>query len=178
MAEAPSDVENAVAIVVTEPRTDAERARFATAYGDLIRFVKDNCGFNGVTLTVADATFSGLPSTMPTGPLVLTLDNSSDVTQTILVARIDDEVTEPATELVALPQAEAFERFEVSSSAVIAPGGTSYATTVLDPGRWFAVAVLPEGTAPGDAPTEATTPSGTTAAPGQTFGLVKEFTVS
>ena len=172
VAEAPRDVENAVAIVVTEPRTDAERARFATAYGELIRFVKDNCGFNGITLTVADGTFAGLPSTMPAGPLVMTLDNSSDVTQTILVARIDDEVTESATDLVALPQAEAFEQFEVASSAVIAPGGTSYATTVLDPGRWFAVAVLPEGTAPGEAPTsaatEATTPSGT--APAATCG--------
>ena len=135
-----------------------------------------------IALTTAATSFNGVPSEVPEGPVILTVDNTSDVAQAVVIARINDDVTEPATELARLPTAEAFERFVVKSSVAVAPGGTAFATADLDPGRYFAAAILPEGTSPGGGTTTSTvagaSPATTSAPTGETLGIVKEFTVS
>jgi hypothetical protein len=178
-AEAPEELEETVATVVASAEADQP---LGEAYTELIEFMVDNCGFSEIALTTAATSFNGVPSAAPEGPVIITVDNTSDVEQAVVIARINDDVTEPATELARLPTAEAFERFVVKSSVAVAPGGTGFATADLDPGRYFAAAILPEGTLPGGGtPTSTVAGAGpaTTSAPtGETLGIVKEFTVS
>ncbi len=178
-AEAPSNLDETVASIVAGAEADEP---LGEAYTELIEFMRDNCGFNVLAFTVADTSFSGVPAQVPAGSAIFTIDNTSDVEQAILIARINDDVTEPATELARLPAAEAFERMVVQLSLGVAPGATAYRTAELDPGRYFAAAILPEGTTPGGSTTTSPSTAGsdpTTAAPtGETFGIVKEFTVS
>ena len=178
-AEAPEDLEETVATVVAAAEADQP---LGEAYTELIEFMRDNCGFSEIALTTAATSFNGVPSEVPEGPVILTVDNTSDVDQAVVIARINDDVTEPATELARLPTAEAFERFVVKSSVAVAPGGTAFATADLDSGRYFAAAILPEGTSPGGGTTTSTvagaSPATTSAPSGETLGIVKEFTVS
>ena len=174
-AEAPAGLEETVASVVAAAEADQPPG---DAYTELIEFMRDNCGFSEIALTTAATSFGGVPSAVPAGPVILTVDNTSDVDQAVLIARINDDVTEPATELARLPTAEAFERFVVNASVALRPGDTAYVTAELDPGRYFAAAILPEGTSPGGDTTTAGTSAATSAPTGQTFGIIKEFTVS
>jgi hypothetical protein len=176
-AEAPDGLEETVATVVAAAEADQPPGE---AYADLIEFMRDNCGFSEIALTTAATSFNGVPPDVPEGPVIFTVDNSSDVDQAVLIARINDDVTEPATELARLPTTEAFARFVVKSSVAVAPGATAFATADLDPGRYFAAAVLPEGARPGEGPTTSTAGSApaTAAQTGETLGIVKEFEVS
>ena len=178
-AEAPEDLEETVATLVAAAEADQPLGK---AYTELIEFMRDNCGFSTIALTTAATSFNGVPSEAPAGPVILTVNNTSNVAQAVVIARINDDVTEPATELARLPTAEAFERFVVKTSVAVAPGGTAFATADLDPGRYFAAAILPEGTSPGGGTTTSTvagaSPATTSAPTGETLGIVKEFTVS
>jgi hypothetical protein len=178
-AEAPESLEETVATVVAAAGADQS---LGEAYTELIGFMGDNCGFSEIALTTAAASFTGVPSAVPEGPVIFTVDNTSDVEQAVLVARINDDVTEPAAELARLPTAEAFERFVVKSSVAVAPGATAFATADLDPGRYLAAAILPEGTTPGGGTATSTSTAGSSPSPsapsGETLGIVKEFMVS
>ena len=108
------------------------------AYTELIEFMRDNCGFSVLAFNHrrhllqrrAGPRFQRARS-------IFTVDNTSDVEQAILIARINDDVTEPATELARLPAAEAFERIVVQSSLGVAPGATAYAHGRARPGPLF-----------------------------------------
>ena len=123
-----------------------------------------------------------MPAQVPAGSAIFTVDNTSDVEQAILIARINDDVTEPGDRAGALAGGRSVRAVGRAALVGVAPGATAYRTADLDPGRYFAAAILPEGTTPGGSTTTSPSTAGSdpaTAAPtGETFGIVKEFTVS
>ena len=46
---------------------------FAAAYGEMIRFMKENCGFTNVSITTSEYAFGGLPEEMAAGPTIFTV---------------------------------------------------------------------------------------------------------
>jgi hypothetical protein len=78
---------------------------------------------SGTTITVVatDAGPTGLPTTVPAGTTLL-LDNQAAGPQTLLVARLNDGVTETWDELLALPPADAVARITLLGPITADPG--------------------------------------------------------
>ena len=73
----------------------------------MIGFVKDNCGFTEIDVTAEDYKYTGLEAEYPAGPAVITLTNDGTELHEMIVLRVNDDVTETAAEIVALPEEEA-----------------------------------------------------------------------
>ena len=88
----------------------------------MIGFVKDNCGFTEIDVTAADYTYTGLEAEYPAGPAVVTLTNDGEEVHEMIVLRVNDDVTETAAEIVALPEEEAFSKVALKGVGVRLPG--------------------------------------------------------
>lgn len=145
---APAEVAEAVEGVVANAESGPGSPEFDAPYGEMVEYVKDNCGFNEMSLTASEYAFGGLPSEAPSGPTVITLENIGEEFHEIILMRVNDGVTETAEELLAMPEEEAMSKATMAGFA-LAPTGASGNTVVdLQPGRYIAVCFLPKGATP------------------------------
>ncbi len=169
----------------------------------MIGFVKDNCGFGEINVTAADYSYTGLEAEYAAGPTIVTLTNEGEEVHEMIVLRVNDDVTETAAEIVALPEEEAFSKVAVKGVAFAFPGAEGFSAVDLEPGRYIGVCFIPQGATPdvmaqlmaegegppgeGSAP-EGSAPEGSApegSAPGglelgpphHTQGMIQEFTV-
>ncbi|MGH9188090.1 MAG: hypothetical protein ACRD0U_20150, partial [Acidimicrobiales bacterium] len=116
-------------------------------------------------VTAVDYAFEDLPTSLEAGPTVVELTNDGDEAHELVLFRKNDGVTQPAEELLALPDEEAFELVAfVQGSEPIDPGKRSSTVFDLEAGDYVAVCFLPVGGS-GDGP------------PHFTEGMFTEFSV-
>ena len=92
--------------------------------------------------------FRGLPSEVPAGPAIFTLENAGEQVHDIFVMRLDDDVTLSASEIEALPKDEVMTIGTLAAFAFAFPGTLSYATADLAPGRHVTVCLVFDGATP------------------------------
>ena len=143
--------------------------------------MKDNCGFAELALTASEYAFGGLPDEVAAGPTVVTLENIGEEFHEIILVRVNDDVTESAEELLALPEEEVFTKIEMKGVAFAPIGATANTVVDLDAGRYIALCFLPQGAtaelmAQMDGP-DSSLPEGA-GPPHFTAGMVHEFTVA
>ncbi len=177
-AAAPAEVKATVEDVIANAQAGPDSPEFAAAYGEMVGFIKDNCGFTDLTVTATEYAFDGLPQEIPAGPAVITLENSGQEFHEILLLKINDGVTETADELLALPQRRLMRKGEFAAGAFAPNGATSYTVTDLQPGRHIAVCFLPIGATPEAMEEMEHGGSELETPPHFTAGMVQEFEVT
>jgi hypothetical protein len=181
-AVAPADVKPTFDTVVAEfEASGGESEAFATAYGELITWMKDNCGFNLIEATTQEYAFAGIPEEVPAGPTIITNTNLGEEFHEVLLMRKNDGVTESFDEIIALPEDEGMSKATVMAVAFGPPGAESYAVGDLTPGEYLAICFLPKGATPEvmaqmEGP-ESSLPPGA-GPPHFTEGMLFEFTVT
>jgi hypothetical protein len=199
---APADAAPLVEAVLANAENQ-ESPEFAEAYSALIEYMKANCGFAELGVAASDYAFGGVPTELPAGPIIVSIENIGQELHVFEVARINDDVTLSTEELFALPEEEVFTMITMVGGAFAAPGSTGHTVMDLTPGRYIAVCPIPQGLTPeveaqlaeseGSAP-EGSAPSATDTAgtepagsvpggpslgpPHFTLGMFQEFTVS
>jgi len=121
---------------------------FEAAYAEVIDYMKANCGYAQAEATASEYEFEGLPTEIPAGGTIFSLENAGDQVHEIAVMRINDDVTMSLDELLALPEEEATSMVTTAAFAFAFPGTVSYGTADLTPGRYVALCFLPEGATP------------------------------
>jgi hypothetical protein len=191
---APADIAEAVAAAIANaPMDGPPTPEFNAAYGEMIDYVKANCGFAAVEVLATEYAFGGLPEELASGPTVVSLTNNGEEMHEIILVRKNDGVTASAEELLALPEDEALAQVQMVGMAFAAPGETGHTVADLAPGDYIAVCFIPEGTTPevleqmmaaeSGGPTGATGPEGSAPMgseppPHFVHGMVQEFTVT
>ena len=198
VAASPEDIRPTVEEVIANAQAGPGSPEFDEPYAEMIGFVKDNCGFAEMNVTAADYTYTGLEAEYAAGPTVVTLTNEGEEVHEIALARVNDDVTETAAEIVALPEEEALSKVVLTGRGFAFPGTDGFTVVDLEPGRYIAVCFIPQGATPevmaqlmaeegppgeGSAP-EGSAPEGS--APGElefgpphhTQGMIQEFTVA
>lgn len=181
VAAAPADIAATVETVIAT--AESEGPEFATAYAEMITFMKANCGYAELDVAGSNYAFGGLPDEVAAGPTIVTFENIGTEVHEMIVVRIHDDVTESLDELLALPEEEAETMTTFIGIAFAFPGDTAYALLDLSPGRYAALCFLPEGAAPEvisqmDGPESSTPPGVELGPPHFVLGMVHEFDVA
>ena len=182
VAAAPADVTETAQAVVDNAEAGPGAPEFDEPYGELIGFMKENCGFNELEVEGADYTFTGIPADVPAGPTIITFNNVGEEVHVIDLLRINDDVTETVQELLELPEEEAFSKVTAVDGVFAMPGSTSYSVVDLTAGNYAALCPIPQGTTPevmeqmaSDGPPSDSAPEGTEGSvPGATDGSAPE----
>jgi hypothetical protein len=169
--------------IADEVETAASLAREATTTGDtaaldgpefqeadaaMDEYMLAECGYEQLEATGVDYEYEGIPDTVGSGVVAVTFTNEGDEMHEIGIARINDDVTQPIQEVLALPEEQLFSSIELTGFA-FAPAGESDTTFMrMEPGRYGAACFIPQGT------THDTEGSGP---PHFTLGMFAEFTV-
>lgn len=147
-----------------------ETPEAATASTNLDNWALAECGYEQVEVTAVNFEYQGLPDTLTAGTKAVTLTNEGDQLHEIAIARINDGVTQSVEELLALPMEEALQNVELKGITFASPGESDTSFLRLDqPGRYFAVCFIPEGT---------TLDAEGTGPPHFTMGMLGEITVA
>ena len=77
---------------------------FDEAYTAVIDYMKANCGYAELDVVASEYHFDGLPSELPAGPTIITLDNVGEQVHEIYIGRVNDDVTLTVEELAELPE--------------------------------------------------------------------------
>lgn len=124
-----------------------ETPEFAAAEDRVDTWLLDNCGFEEVAVTATDFEYQGVPDTLPVGEKAVTLTNEGTNFHEIVILRVNDGVTMPAEELLALPMEEALAQVAIKGITFADPGGSDTSFMRFDePGRYLATCFIPEGT--------------------------------
>lgn len=181
-AAAPADVLPTVEAVLA---AEEESPEFEAAYGELIAWMQENCGFAQINVTLSEYAFGGIPAELPAGGAVVSALNTGEEVHEIVVFRLNDDVTMTVEELLALPEEEAFPNLTFTGAGFAVPGETGTAVLNLTPGRYVAICFLPEGLtaeifeqAGGQIGPDVSFPPGAELGPPHfVHGMVEEFTV-
>lgn len=145
-AEIADALHTAVANAPTEP--GPPDPTFAAAYGELVGWVRDNCGYTEVNVLGTDYAFSGLDDELPAGPTIVELTNEGAEFHEIVLMRKAPGVTESFDELLALPEEEVGDKAIFVGAATGAPGETAATVVDLTAGEYLAVCFVPTGATP------------------------------
>lgn len=162
-------VEASTQALTTGDFAAVENPAFATAEDNVDTLALADCGFDQTSVTAVDFEFQGLPDSIAAGQSAVTLTNEGEDFHEIVLARINDDVTLPVAEVLALPMEQALASVQLVGIVFAEPGGSGTSFIDAAPGRYFAACFLPEGTTP---TAEGTGP------PHFTLGMLKEFTVA
>ena len=162
---------------------------FDEAYAAVIDYMKANCGYAELDVAASEYRFDGLPSNLPAGPTIITLDNIGEEVHEIYIGRVNNDVTLTVEELAELPEDQLHGPMVTPTAfAFSVPGAIGYGAADLTPGRYIAVCFLPEGATPEvlmqldeagvDGP-EDSLPAGIEVGPAHyTIGMIHEFNVT
>ena len=144
----PEDVAEAVDTAIAEAQRflaeDSEPTpEFETAYAEMMTFMKEECGFTDLAVTSTEYSFGGLPDEVDAGPAVITIENDGQEFHEIALMRINDDVTESAEELLALPQEEAESKLQTVAGGFAAARRHRLPAADLTPGRYVAICFVP-----------------------------------
>jgi hypothetical protein len=181
-AAAPEEITGAVETAIAEAQVfladDGEPTpEFEAAYGEMMEFVKDGCGFGDMSVVAKEYSFGGIDPEYDAGPLVITLENDGEEFHELAVMRVNDDVTETAEELLALPQEEAESKVTNVAGSFAAPGGVGYGAVELTPGRYIVACFVPEGMTPEALEEMEATGTEPDGQPHAMAGMVAEFEV-
>jgi hypothetical protein len=126
------------------------------------------CGFEHLEATGVNYEYEGLPETVASGVVAATFTNEGDELHEIGVARVNDDVTMPVEELLALPEEQVFSMITLTGIAFAEPRSSETTFMRMEPGRYGAACFIPQGT------THETEGNGP---PHFTLGMFAEFTV-
>jgi hypothetical protein len=184
-ASAPEEISDAVATAAGAVRAAFETGDFGAlespevgaALAEINGYYVSDCGFHALNVTAVDYAYQGVSESVPSGGAVLTLTNEGTELHEAVLFRINDDVTEPVTDILSLPEEEAMTMVTEAGGAFAFPGDTGSGNVNLEPGRYAMVCFIPVGLTP-EAATEAeetgVEPEGP---PHFTEGMVQEFTV-
>ena len=96
----------------------------------LIDYMKANCGYAEINATASEFEFEGLPSEVPAGPAIFTLENAGEQVHDIFVFRLHDDVTLTVDEIKALPEEEARRSGLRSPSRSPSPAASATASAI------------------------------------------------
>jgi hypothetical protein len=120
-------------------------AAFNDTYGELMKVVKDKCGFHELDVTAKDYRFSGIDDKLDAGPMVVTFENDGTEYHEMFVMRRNEGVDISIEELLALDEEEASSMVTQVGAAFAAPGTTSYTAFDLAPGSYIVACFIPTG---------------------------------
>lgn len=183
IAAAPEDIRATAEEVVANAEAGPGSPEFDEPYGELIDYVRANCGFSEMEVVAADYSFTGVPTELPAGGVIITMENTGEELHEVFLARINDDTTESAQELLQLGEEELFSKITPAGFAFSFPGATGVGTGMLEPGNYIAVCNIPVGLTPEVAelvpgPDATLPPDVTLGPPHHTQGMVAEFTVA
>ncbi|SDE98773.1 hypothetical protein SAMN05660485_02391 [Blastococcus fimeti] len=141
---------------------------FQEADDNIDEYMLAECGFEQIEATGVDYEYEGLPDSVPAGIVAITLTNEGEELHEIGIARINDDVTEPVEQLLALPEEEVFTKLELKGVTLVEPGQSETTFMRMDEGRYGAACFIPEGTMSMEMPGMG--------APHFTMGMFAEFT--
>ncbi|MHA6784435.1 hypothetical protein ACVGOW_26080 [Pseudonocardia saturnea] len=162
-------VETSTQSLTTGDFSATETPEFATAQANVDAGTLAACDFDETKVTAVNFEYQGLPDSLPAGESAVTLTNEGEDLHEIVLARINDDVTLPAEEVLALPMEEALASVQLVGIVVVPPGATDTVFVDASPGRYAVACFIPEGTTlagPGSGP------------PHFTLGMLKEITVA
>lgn len=146
LAAAPEEIADALtAAIETSPTDGPPTPEFFEAYGAVIDWVRDNCGFGHLEVIAQDYSFGGIGGEVPAGPTVVDLVNEGTEYHEIVFMRRGDDVTMPIEELLELPEEEAGEMVTFVGAAFAAPGATGSTVVDLTPGEYIGICFIPVG---------------------------------
>jgi hypothetical protein len=147
-AATPEDIAPTVQEVLANAQ-NPESPEFAEAYAALVDYLKANCGFAELNVTLSEYAFGGIPEEVPAGPTILTAEAIGEEVHMIAIVRINDDVTLSLDELLALPEEESDAMVtEVGGVFGVFPGTSQSTVLDLTPGRYVAICFFPEGATP------------------------------
>jgi hypothetical protein len=156
-------------VLSTGDDTIFEQPEFTEADTAIDDYMLAECGYEQIEATGVDYEFEGIPETVPSGVVALTLHNEGEESHEIGLVRINDDVTAPIEELIALPEEEAFSMVTFIGRAASEPGESDTVFLRMEEaGRYGAVCFYPQGTTHD---VEGTGP------PHAALGMVSEITV-
>jgi hypothetical protein len=141
-----------------------------TADRNIDQYMLRECGYGQISITATDDAYQGIPATVGSGAVGLTLDNRGREAHQVLIVRINDDVNEPFSTLLDLPPDQRAQAATALGSVEVDPGGTGTLFLRLTPGRYGVGDFLAQGTSSVDS-----TGSGE---PNYVLGLHGEFTVT
>jgi plastocyanin len=128
-----------------------------------------------VEVTGVEYAFQGLPESVPVGTSFRFV-NGGQEDHEFFVAKANEGTTETLVELLALPPDQLNGKVTNEGGLFANTGQTSAVTLTFDqPGRYFAVCFITQGTKGGVAPSPG--PDGQAGTPHALLGMVAEFTV-
>ena len=142
VATAPAEIKATVETVTT---TSEDDPAFGPAYGEILGYVKGNCGYTDLNVTTSEYAFEGLPREVPAGPAVITMDNQGEEFHEVILFKVNDGVTDTAIDILSLPDEELESKITFVGATMGPPGEQSFGLTTFSPGRYVAVCFLPQG---------------------------------
>jgi len=155
-------------VLETGDDTLFEQPEYTNADNAIDEYMLAECGFEQIEATGVDYEYEGIPDTLPAGVVAITFSNEGEELHEIGLARVNDDVTTPLEELLALPEEEVLSMIEFKGAAFAAPNEADTTFMRLEAGRYGAACFIPKGT------THDTEGSGP---PHFTLGMFAEFTV-
>jgi hypothetical protein len=148
IAAAPEEVAPAVGDLMANPEAEPGDPAFDEPYAAMFDYLRGNCGYAEADVAATEYTYRGLPTELPAGPTIISLENIGAQVHELLLFRVNDDVTLTLDELLALPEEES-DTMATPVGFLFAFPGTSFDTVVdLTPGRYIALCGLPEGATP------------------------------
>jgi len=123
-----------------------------TADRNIDQYMLGECGYPQLQITATDTAYQGIPATISSGAVGITLDNQGREAHQALIVHINDGVTEPFTTLLTLPPEQRAQAATALGSVEVDPGQAATVFLRLTPGRYGAVDFLAQGTTRLDAP--------------------------
>jgi hypothetical protein len=141
-----------------------------TADRNIDQYMLRTCGYGQISITATDDAYQGVPATIGSGAVGLTLNNRGREAHQVLIVRIDDGVTEPFSTLLDLPPDQRMQTAAALGSIEVDPGQVGTLFLRLAPGRYGVGDFLSQGSTSLDAPGSGD--------PHYLLGLHGEFTVA
>jgi hypothetical protein len=139
-------VADAVAEVArTGDRATFERPDVATADDRAHAFDVANCGWARADVTAVDYAFEGVPPMLSPGIVSLDLANRGAEPHELVLLRIDDAVTQPFAELLAMGEEELMARTNPVAGTFADAGRSEHEVVELEPGRYGVACFIPVG---------------------------------
>jgi hypothetical protein len=135
------------------------------------QYTLQECGYDQITISATDQAYQGIPSAVPAATVSVTLRNQGQDAHQAVISRAKDGVTQPYTEILALPPDQQLQMATPLGLLLADPGQTDTVFFRLAPGRHAAADLLPQGTTRINSP-----PGG--GPPHYTLGMLAEFTVT
>jgi hypothetical protein len=148
--------------------TAAQEEEGAAVDDALDEYQLAECADAHVEATGVDYAYAGLPATMPPGVVAITFTNQGTEPHEVFLARLDDDVTMPAGQVMAQPEEQLWSMMAPVGRSMVVPGDSETTFVRTDPGRYVVACLVPQGTTPdgeGGGP------------PHHALGMVAEFTV-